>query len=73
AGIGVELYPDPKRLGQQLKYADAQGFRLAIVAGGDEWQQSKVQVKSLADKQTFEVDYCHESPQPLIERLRELL
>ena len=27
AGIGVEVYPEPKKLGQQLKYADRRGFR----------------------------------------------
>ncbi|MES0279187.1 MAG: dTMP kinase, partial [Dehalococcoidales bacterium] len=30
AGIGVELYPDPKRIGQQLKYAARRGFRIAL-------------------------------------------
>ena len=34
AGIGVEVFPDPKKLGQQLKYADRRGFRIALIAGG---------------------------------------
>ena len=33
AGIGVEVFPDPKKLGQQLKYADRRGFRVALIAG----------------------------------------
>jgi histidyl-tRNA synthetase len=48
AGIGVEVYPEPKRLGQQLKYADRRGFRVAIVAGSDEFQSGSCQVKDLA-------------------------
>jgi histidyl-tRNA synthetase len=48
AGIGVEVFPDPKKLGQQLKYADRRGFRVAIIAGRDELEASRCQVKDLA-------------------------
>jgi histidyl-tRNA synthetase len=48
AGIGVEFYPEPKKLGQQLKYADRRGFRVAIIAGSDEFQNGVCQVKDLA-------------------------
>ena len=37
AGIGVEVFPEPKKLGQQLKYADRRGFRVALIAGGNEF------------------------------------
>lgn len=48
AGIGVELYPEAKRLGQQLKYADRRGFRVALIAGEDELAAGTCQVKNLA-------------------------
>jgi histidyl-tRNA synthetase len=48
AGIGVELFPDPKKLGQQLKYADRRGFRVAVIAGGDEFAAGRCQIKNLA-------------------------
>ena len=47
AGIGVEVFPDPKKLGQQLKYADRRGFRVALIAGGNEFQSGVCQVKDL--------------------------
>jgi len=47
AGIGVEVFPDAKKLGQQLKYADRRGFRVALIAGGDEFQAGTCQVKDL--------------------------
>jgi histidyl-tRNA synthetase len=47
AGIGVEVYPDAKRLGQQLKYADRRGFRVALIAGEDELAAGQCQVKDL--------------------------
>lgn len=47
AGIGVELYPDPKKLGQQLKFADRRGFRVALIAGEDELQRNQCQVKDM--------------------------
>ena len=48
AGISTELYPDPKKLGSQLKYADRRGHRLALIAGPDERAGGTVQIKSLA-------------------------
>lgn len=48
AGIGVELYPDAKKLGQQLKYADRRGFLIAIIAGDDEFNARQCQIKNLA-------------------------
>jgi len=48
AGFGVEVYPDAKRLGQQLKYADRRGFRVALVMGDDELASGNCQVKHLA-------------------------
>ena len=48
AGIGVEVFCDPKKLGQQLKYADRRGFRIALVAGDNEFQAGLCQVKDLS-------------------------
>lgn len=52
AGIGVELYPDAKRLGQQLKYADRRGFRIALIAGEEELAAGQCQVKNLVTGQS---------------------
>ncbi len=49
AGFGVEVYPDPKKLGAQLKYADRRGFAVALVAGDQEFAANSVQVKNLRD------------------------
>jgi histidyl-tRNA synthetase len=48
SGIGVEIYPEAKKLGQQLKYADRRGFRLALIAGQNEFEKGVCQVKDLA-------------------------
>ena len=47
AGLGVEVYPEPKKLGQQLKYADRRGHRVAIIAGENEFNAGTVQLKDL--------------------------
>jgi histidyl-tRNA synthetase len=47
AGIGVEVFPEPKKLGQQLKYADQRGFRVALIAGSNELAAGQCQVKDL--------------------------
>ena len=48
AGIGVEVFPEPKKLGQQLQYADRRGFRLALIAGEREFAAGVCQLKDLA-------------------------
>ena len=49
AGLGVELYPDAKKLNKQYKYADRRGFAATLIAGGDEIERGIVQVKWMAD------------------------
>lgn len=46
-GVGVELYPEPKKLGQQLKYADKKGFKYALVVGSDEASRGVANLKDL--------------------------
>jgi histidyl-tRNA synthetase len=48
AGIGVEVFPDAKRIGQQLQYAERRGFRIALIAGPDEFTRGQWKVKNLA-------------------------
>lgn len=55
AGIGVEVYPEAKKVGQQLKYADRKGFRLALIAGSNEFAKGVWQVKDLKAMQQAEV------------------
>jgi histidyl-tRNA synthetase len=55
AGIGVEFYPEPKKLGQQLKYADKRGFEYALILGGNEWAAGVCQLKELKTGATREL------------------
>jgi len=48
AGLAVELYPEAKKLGAQLKYADRRGFRAAVIVGDDEWERGEAQLKLLS-------------------------
>ena len=54
-GIGVELYPEPKKLGAQLKYADKKGFKLAVVVGSNEAEAGVASLKNLRDGGATEV------------------
>ena len=45
AGIPSELYPDPKKLGVQFKYADAKGIPLVLIMGPEEITAGVVKVK----------------------------
>ncbi len=75
AGIGVEIYPETKRLAHQFKYADRRGFAAAVVAGSNEFQQQKLQVKWLAKGHQLEValdENCTDLVRHLSENLPNL-
>jgi histidyl-tRNA synthetase len=50
AGINTEVYLEPAKLGNQLTYADRKGFRIAIIAGENEFARNMVQIKNLSTK-----------------------
>jgi histidyl-tRNA synthetase len=72
AGLGVEVYPDPKKLGQQLKYADQRGFQVALVAGENEFAANECQVKNLATKDSITVSLGNDG-QDLVAAINEIL
>jgi histidyl-tRNA synthetase len=73
AGIGTEVYPEAKKLGVQLKYAEQKGFAVAVIAGGNEWKQSQCQVKALVERTSSDVSYTHDAPQALIKQVQQIL
>jgi histidyl-tRNA synthetase len=52
AGLAVEVYPEPAKLGKQLQYADRKGFRVAIIAGEREFAAGECQLKDLKTTQS---------------------
>lgn len=51
AGVAVEVYPDAKKVGQQLGYAEARGFKVAVIAGDQEFAAGVWKVKDLAKRE----------------------
>ncbi len=49
-GLGVEVFPDAKKVGPQLQYAEKRGFQVALIAGPDEFAQDVWKVKALATR-----------------------
>ncbi len=47
AGIAAEVFPEAKKLGKQLQYANRKGFLVAIIAGEEEFATGQWQVKNL--------------------------
>jgi histidyl-tRNA synthetase len=47
AGLRVDVYPDPDKLGKQFKYAASRGVIFVTVAGGDERARGEVTVKNM--------------------------
>ena len=51
AGVNTEVYLEPAKLAKQLTYADRKGFRVAVIAGENEFRDNAVQVKDLGRQQ----------------------
>ena len=67
-GIPVEMYPDPIKLDKQLKYADAQGIKIAVIIGPDEAKEGKVTIKDLGKRVQITVNQGE-----MAGKIRELL
>ena len=72
AGIGCEVYPEPKKLAQQLKYADRRSFRIALIVGSDELASGKCQVKDLASGKSSAVSMAGDAAELIAEVQRIL-
>jgi histidyl-tRNA synthetase len=51
AGIGVEVYPEAKKIGKQFEFAEQRGFKAALIAGSDEFDKGVWKVKDLARRE----------------------
>ncbi len=58
AGISCEIYPDVKKLGKQLDYANALAIPFAAIAGDTEREAQKFQLKDLVsgDQQLMTIE-----------------
>jgi histidyl-tRNA synthetase len=50
-GLGVEVYPEAKKIGQQLQYAERRGFCVALIAGPEEFERGVWKVKDLGRRE----------------------
>ncbi len=51
AGRSVEVYPEARKIGQQLAYAEKRGHRCAVIAGSEEFARNVWKIKDLASRQ----------------------
>jgi histidyl-tRNA synthetase len=57
AGIAVEFFPEPRKLGLQLKLADKRGIPAALVIGSDEFKGGTAQFKDMAAQTAATIDW----------------
>jgi histidyl-tRNA synthetase len=50
AEIGVEVFPEAKKIAPQLQYAEKRGFKLALIAGSAEFERNEWKIKDLATR-----------------------
>ena len=66
AGLRVDVYPEPDKLGKQFKYAASRGVKLVTIQGGDERARGVVTVKNMMSGEQEVVDRL-----AVADRLRE--
>jgi len=69
AGFSAEVYPEPKKLGAQFKYAEAKDIPLALIVGGDEAAAGTVNLKDLKSRESFDGLSADEARQKAAELL----
>jgi histidyl-tRNA synthetase len=57
SGLAVEFFPEPKKLGQQLKLAAKRGFRAALIIGGEEFAAGTAQFKNMTTQGSTTIDW----------------
>jgi histidyl-tRNA synthetase len=72
AGLDVEVYPEPAKLGKQLQYADRKKFSVALIAGEREIAAGECQVKNLATTESKSVSLA-DSAAAVIDEIRKIL
>jgi histidyl-tRNA synthetase len=55
AGRATEFFPDTRKVAKQLQNGSKKGFRIALIAGPDEFAAGKWQVKDLAKAEQHSV------------------
>lgn len=55
AGLAVDVFPEPKKVGQQLKHADRLGVPAVVLAGEDEFAAGTWRLKRMSDGATIDV------------------
>ena len=55
SGVSVEVYPEARKLGNQLKYADRRGHRFVVIIGDGEWETGTAQVKDMKSGESVEL------------------
>ena len=73
ADIAVEFYPEAKKLGKQLQYANRRGFRIALVIGGSEFDSDECQVKNLATGDSKNIAYSDGNATELVAEINGIL
>ncbi len=69
SGLRVMVYPDPDKIGKQIKYADGRGIPFVALLGEDEIEAGTVTVKDLA-AQTQQTYGQSSAGQAILEALR---
>ncbi|HKC56430.1 MAG TPA: histidine--tRNA ligase, partial [Vicinamibacterales bacterium] len=70
AGLRVLVYPDPEKIGKQIKYADSRGIPFVALLGENEIKDDTVTVKNLA-AQTQETWRQSDAGAKIVEALKQ--
>ena len=68
--LSVEVYPEPKKLPAQFKYAEGRDIPLGIIIGPDEAAAGTVNIKDLRNRENYNGIKQDETPKKILELLK---
>lgn len=72
AGISAEVFPEPKKLGQQFSYAEKKGIPVGIICGPDEKASGTINWKDLTSRESFQAEGLERATEDIRARLEAL-
>lgn len=58
-GLNAEVYTEPKALKKQLQFASKKGFKMALIAGENEFKERKAKIKNMESGEEREISLDH--------------
>jgi histidyl-tRNA synthetase len=58
AGVAAEIYPENKKMGKQMEYANRRSIPYVVIVGGNELAEGRATVKNMIEGSQESVEFA---------------